>query len=352
MTFADTASDIKQLPGLTTEIMQTLQPKTRFAEALLLTQRWVLGGMVRRSSRKLVKLIDDGKIDEAKDLAGKMRPKVYGDEAKILAQSVAAEAMQEFPLDGAPGVESHPDSLYWFRPRKEKRDELVFYVHGGGFLLDASPAVMRMVSRMAVEAGASLARPAYRLAPEHPCPAAVDDVLAAYTWICEHQKDRPVVLVAESCGCNIGLVALQQAAKRGLPLPKGILLFSPWIDLAMRSWSMIAQSIVDRSPFGLDLVAFAAQLYLQGRSPLDEWANPLVGSFDGFPPTLIHTSKSDMFHDDAMALARQMSKSDARVHVRTWLDQEHVWEQFHSPDAEASMKKAAKFARACFDETA
>ncbi len=310
------------------------------------------GHVVRGSLRQMAIIANRGDMAVLHDYAARMRQRAHGRATAL--HSIAAEAVEEFPSygdDPANGaLDTPPGEVRWFRPRAEQRDELIFYVHGGGFIVDASPSVTKMMSKLAVKARATMLRPAYRLAPEHACPAAVEDVLASYEWIRTRQPDRPIVMVAESCGCNIGLVALQQAVKRGLPLPKGILLFSPWVDMSLNSWSMIAQSVVDRSPFNLDLVALVVQLYLQGRLTTDEWAYPLGGSFVGFPPILIHTSAADMFHDDALAVARKIEAASGRLMVRTWTDSDHVWEQFQSNDADASLDRAARFIRECFDD--
>lgn len=340
------------LSGIVREQVPSLDAMQAFYQLRRTLRRHVRGHLVRSMLRQLAIRADSGDLASLHDYAARARLRAHG--RVTAAHSVAAEAIEEFPSygdDPASGqLDPPPGDVRWFRPRAEKRDELIFYVHGGGFIIDASPAVTKMMSKLAVKASASMLRPAYRLAPEHPCPAAVEDVLASYEWIRTRQPDRPVVMVAESCGCNIGLVALQQAAKRGLPMPKGILLFSPWVDMTLTSWSMIAQSVVDRSPFNLDLIALVVQLYLQGRLTTDEWAYPLGGSFEGFPPVLIHTSAADMFHDDAIAVARKIEQANGRLMVRTWMDNDHVWEQFQSRDAEASLTKAARFVRDCFDD--
>lgn len=270
-------------------------------------------------------------------------------------QPLSMDMIEDFPAFG--GVPTHepgfaeapppPRPTRWFRPKAAPSRGLAFYVHGGGFIAGASPAVTSMVSRLAGRAQIGMMRPSYRLAPEHPCPAAVEDVLESYRWVCENDPGRPVVVVAESCGANIALVMLQQARKQGLPMPKGVLLFSPWIDLTLTRWSMISHSIARKSALNLNLLALSTYLYLQGRSPLDEWANPFSGSFEDFPPILIHASKTDLFRDDAVELAERMKKTNGSLRVRAWLDEGHVWEIYGGLEAERSVDLAAEFIRNC-----
>ncbi len=272
----------------------------------------------------------------------------------FVRKPVHMDMVEDYPAwpddeqDAGPAIGSEPQppqSMRWYKPRKGQADGLMFYVHGGGFLAEASPAVTTLVTRLAGKAGTAMVRPAYRLAPEHPCPAAVEDVLENYRRITRARTD--VVIVAESCGANIALVMLQQARKQGLPMPRGILLFSPWIDLSLSHWSVISHSLARKSALSLDVLALARHLYLQGRSPLDEWANPLSGSFEGFPPILVHASKTDPFRDDAELLANRIKAANGALMVRLWLDEGHVWEIYGGLEAERSTALAAEFIRQC-----
>jgi monoterpene epsilon-lactone hydrolase len=251
----------------------------------------------------------------------------------------------------APETAAHPAPVAseWFEPRHSEPKGLVFYVHGGSFIAERSPRVTALIARFAAAASARVCAPNYRLAPEHPCPAAVDDIVAAYRWQREVSPDEPIVAVAESAGAAVLLAALQTLRDAGDPMPSGILLLSPWVDLALQSWSVLAASLAGTSPYTIESLAAMVQLYLQGRSPTDPIASPLYGDFKNFPPILIHASKEDILFDDALRLAEKLRDANGHLTVRVWRDETHVWERMQGARGRQSIAMAAKFLRERLD---
>lgn len=243
-----------------------------------------------------------------------------------------------------------PTPAQWFDPRDAASRGLIFYVHGGSFVAERSPRITQLVGRFAAEAKARVFAPSYRLAPEHPCPAAVEDIVASWRWLSETQPGEPVVALAESAGAAILLAALQQARDRGLPMPCGVVLLSPWVDLSLQSWSVMAASIARTSPHTMESLAMFAHFYLQGRSAIDPIASPLFGSFAGFPPMLIHASRTDILYDDAMRLAERMREVDGDLTLRNWTDETHVWERMNTAKSRQSITLAADFIRKRLDQ--
>ena len=237
----------------------------------------------------------------------------------------------------------------WFAPRRKQPRGILFYVHGGSFVAERSPRITQLVMRFAAASGASVFAPSYRLAPEHPCPAAVDDVVTALRWFREEWPDEPVVALAESAGSAILLAALQIVRDDGDELPGGIVLLSPWVDLSLQSWSIMAASIARTSPHTMESLGMFAQFYLQGRSPTDPLASPIFGSFEDFPPMLIHASRTDILYDDSVRLAERVREADGRLTVRHWADETHVWERMNTPGARESIRIAAEFIRKRLD---
>lgn len=250
-----------------------------------------------------------------------------------------------------PGVLSSPPApSEWFAPKSRKPRGHVFYVHGGSFVAERSPRITQLVARFAATAEAQVFAPSYRLAPEHACPAAVDDILAAWAWFREQYPDEPVVALAESAGTAVLLSALQQARDKGLGLPAGVVLLSPWVDLSLQSWSVTAASLAGTTPYTMESLALVARFYLDGMSATDPVASPLFGSFDGFPPMLIHASKGDILYDDAVRLAEKVRDAGGDLTVRLWTEETHVWERMNTPKAKQSILLAADFIRRRLDE--
>ncbi len=249
--------------------------------------------------------------------------------------------------DVPPWLASPPVPCEWFAPVKGEPEGCVFYVHGGSFIAERSPRLTVMVSQFAGRANARVFAPDYRLAPEHPCPAAVDDIAAAYRWIRKAQPDVPIVALADSAGCSVLLAALQQARDEGEVMPEGIVLLSPWVDLSLQSWSVVAASMTGTTGSSMEALALMAHLYLQGGSATDPVASPLFGDFSGFPPMLIHASKGDILYDDATRLADRIRDIGGDLTVRLWASETHMWERTNSSRAKESIDLAADFIQRC-----
>lgn len=258
-----------------------------------------------------------------------------------------AEAVRQ--LGPGPGLSSPPAPSEWFAPRGQASHGFVFYVHGGSFVAERSPRITQLVAKFAAAAEARVFAPSYRLAPEHPCPAAVEDIVAAWAWYHETWPDEPVVALAESAGCAILLAALQQARDRGLPMPCGVVLLSPWVDLSLQSWSVATASLLGTTVHTMESLAIYARFYLGGLSPVDPIASPMFGSFEDFPPTLIHASRGDILYDDAVRVAERMRDAGADLTVRLWSEETHVWERMNTPKAKQSIELAAEFIRQRLD---
>lgn len=247
------------------------------------------------------------------------------------------------------GLPAPPTPAEWFAPRKGEPRGCVFYVHGGSFIAERSPRITALVARFAAAAGARVFAPNYRLAPEHPCPCAVEDVVAAYRWFKETSPEEPVVALAESAGAAVLLAALQRLRDEGDELPGGIVLLSPWVDLALQSWSVITASLAASTPHTMQSLALLAQLYLNGRSAVDPVASPLYGDFAGFPPMLIHASRADLLYDDAVRLAERVREANGDLTLRLWTEENHVWERKEGAEARRSIALAAEFIRRRLD---
>jgi monoterpene epsilon-lactone hydrolase len=249
--------------------------------------------------------------------------------------------------DVPPMLASPPVPCQWFAPHKGEPHGYVFYVHGGSFIAERSPRLTAMVAQFAARANARVFAPDYRLAPEHACPAAVEDVLAAYRWFREAQPDEPIVALADSAGSAILLAALQQARDEGVAMPDGVVLLSPWVDLSLQSWSVVAASLTGTTGTSMEALALMAHLYLQGQPATDPVASPLYGDFSGFPPMLIHASKGDILYDDATRLADRIRDVGGDLTVRLWASETHVWERTDSKRAKESIDLAADFIQRC-----
>jgi len=260
-----------------------------------------------------------------------------------LAMSVEVDAVK---IAGpAISLQSPPVPADWFAPIRGEPRGFIFYVHGGSFIAERSPRLTGLVARFAAQANARVFAPNYRLAPEHPCPAAVNDIAAAFRWYRRVWPDEPVVALADSAGAAILLAALQVVRDEGAEMPDGVVLLSPWVDLSLQSWSVIAASLAGTTPYTMECLAAMAHLYLDGGNATDPMASPLFGDFDGFPPVLIHASKGDILYDDAVRLAERLRDAGRDLRVRLWSAETHLWERKATAKARQSIELAADFIR-------
>ncbi|HEY3799246.1 MAG TPA: alpha/beta hydrolase [Caulobacteraceae bacterium] len=243
------------------------------------------------------------------------------------------------------GLTAPPVPADWFAPLKGEPRGFVFYVHGGSFMFERSPALTELVIRFAARAGARVFAPNYRLAPEHPCPAAVDDIVAAFRWFRDTWPDEPVVALAESAGGSILLAALQALRDAGEELPDGVVLLSPWVDLSLQSWSLIATTLAGGTGATMGALALMAHFYLEDLPATDPVASPLFGDFAGFPPMLIHASRGDMLFDDSVRLADKVRVANGDLTVRLWAENAHVFEKAFNDQSRQSIEIAGDFIR-------
>jgi acetyl esterase/lipase len=245
------------------------------------------------------------------------------------------------------GLPAPPVDADWFAPIRGEPRGFVFYVHGGSFIFDRSPALTELVMRFAAAANARVFAPNYRLAPEHPCPAAVTDIVEAFRWFRRTWPNERVVALAESAGASILLAALQTMRRAGEPMPDGVVLLSPWVDLTLQSWSIIAATLAGHTGSTMAALGMMAHLYLDERPAGDPLASPLFGDFTGFPPMLIHASRGDMLYDDAVRLAERVRDAGGDLTARLWSEEAHVFEKAPTAKGRQSIALAGDFIAAC-----
>lgn len=237
----------------------------------------------------------------------------------------------------------------WIEGDAFAQDGVIVYVPGGSFVMGLSPRLTALVARIAKAARTRTCVVAYRLAPEHPCPAAVEDVESAVrNLIARGTPAERIAVLAESAGAAIALAAVRRLVDRGVAL-SGVCLLSPWTDLALTGLSLATRSVSTRSEVRMDFPAICAHLYLQGRSPLDPVASPVYGDLSGLPPILVHTSKHDAFHDDARGLADRATRAGSEVTLRIWPGAEHAPEQNFNGHSARAIAEAGAFIRARLD---
>jgi acetyl esterase/lipase len=182
----------------------------------------------------------------------------------------------------------------------------------------------------------------YRLAPENPFPAAVDDTLAAYEELV--QSGRPIVIAGDSAGGGLALATMLAARRDGLPLPAAAVLFSPWTDLTLSGASLDNRGDFDPLFSRAHIEAYAEH-YLAGHDPKDELASPLLGDLTGLPPLLIQVGSAEVLLDDALQLAVRAAEQEVDVSLDVVAGAPHVYPLMLGlmDEADAALTRAAQW---------
>ncbi len=269
---------------------------------------------------------------------------------KMILESRAAYSdghMETLPSFFPNGTGSSIEKIEAFQKPQhntQRQRPLILYIPGGGFIMPPSKRQKNMVQRLSDITGCETILGNHRLAPEHPFPAAPEDICAQFSRLVDEGKpNSEVFIAADTAGASIALGAVQLLRERGLKYPAGIILFSPWCDLSLSGWSYITGSMTSRSPFRMETAAFCARLYLGDEPSTVPLASAIFADLTGFPPILIHTSKDDLHFDDAIRLSENGQKHGCRVKLNYWDSPRHHLERLSSEDAKLSFEIVAKF---------
>lgn len=222
------------------------------------------------------------------------------------------------------------------------------YLHGGGYIACSPETHRPLVGSLTSRLKARAFVPAYRLAPEFPYPAALDDAIASYRYLLEeHQVDPSrIILAGDSAGGGLALATAMRIRDEGLPQPSSILLFSPWADMAVTGHSIDENT--DRcAMFAGVTIRRAAPLYLGATDANDPGASPLYGDYHGLAPLLVHASTDEVLRDDAVRVAERAVAAGVTVQFRLWPGVPHCWQFFSAvmPEAAESLQMTEKFVR-------
>jgi acetyl esterase/lipase len=226
-------------------------------------------------------------------------------------------------------------------------DRAIVYFHGGGYVTGSIATHRLLVTAIARATGARVLSVDYRLAPEDPFPAAVEDAVAAYRFVLRSGiPPGRVALAGDSAGGGLTVACLVALRDGGDALPAAGVCISPWVDLALTGESMTAAAIVDPM-LSRESVAMMAHAYLAGADPRTPTASPLYADLTGLPPLLVQVGTAERLLDDSTRFAARARAAGVRVDLETWDDMIHVWHAFAPllPEAEQAIDRIAGYLR-------
>jgi epsilon-lactone hydrolase len=242
----------------------------------------------------------------------------------------------------------------WTSTSAAEDGRVLIFLHGGGYISGSLNSHRHMVAQAGREAGARTLALDYRLAPEHPFPAALEDSVAAYRFLLASGigPDR-IALGGESAGGGLAVATVLSLRESGLPLPACLWCSSPWVDLALTGASLDSKAAVDpliQKPYLAELAA----AYLDGVDPKAPLVSPLYADLVGMPPMLIEVGSAETLLDDAIRLASVAGAAEVDVSLRIWPHMIHAWHLFFPElrEGRQSLAEVGAFIRAQTSRTA
>jgi salicylate hydroxylase len=225
------------------------------------------------------------------------------------------------------------------------RGNVVLHFHGGGFLIGSAKGSLEYASRLAAAVNGTCYTVDYRLAPEHPYPAAIDDAVASYRALLARGIPASSMLVSgESAGGGLALALVLALRNAGDPLPAAIFAAAPFVDLTLSGPSM-RNFNGDDPAANRDLLTFMGASYFQGHEPTDPLVSPLFGDLAGLPPLFVTASHGEVLLSDTLRLAERAEKAGVDVTLCVVEDSVHVYPIFpFLPETKATMDKVSAWA--------
>lgn len=237
-----------------------------------------------------------------------------------------------------------------YTPETESPDKVIFYLHGGAYFLGSVKTYHYLLGKLAQITKAKIFAVNYRLAPEHPFPAALNDAITAYKWLTKQISPNKIIIAGDSAGSGLAIATLILLRDQHLPLPKASILLSPWLDLALTGKSINYNADKDYfiSP---NLAAKAAQLYLNFASTTHPLASPLYAELKGLPPCYIQTGSAEILYSDAIRFAQKAQQSGVNIELDVWPNMIHGWHFFGSffPESREALLSIGKYLRTLKD---
>lgn len=236
----------------------------------------------------------------------------------------------------------------WTATPDADRDRAVLYLHGGGYVIGSLDSHRHLVAEVGREARAPALAIDYRLAPEHPFPAPVEDSLAAYRFLLANgTQPGGITIAGDSAGGGLVVAAMVAIRDAGLPQPACGWAISPWVDMEAIGDSMQSKAAMDPTVQKAGILDMAKH-YLNGADPRSPLAAPLYADLRGLAPLLIQVGAAETLLDDSIRLAQLAGAADVAVDLQIWPKMIHVWHIYH-PDLAAGRRAIAaggEFARA------
>ncbi len=227
--------------------------------------------------------------------------------------------------------------------RAHMKKYVILYCHGGGYSTGSSLYARTLTTKLATSTSMDVLCFDYRLAPEHPYPAALEDAMQVWNYLMLlGYGARDVILAGDSAGGNLALCLALQLKREGRLMPRGLVLMSPWTDLTVSGKSHITKADID-PVLNAEYLERMIVNYAEGQDLTNPMISPLFGDYDGFPPTYIQVGNNEILQDDAVMLYKKLLKANVSVKLDMFRGMWHVFQMSPFKTAYEAMDKNAEF---------
>ena len=233
----------------------------------------------------------------------------------------------------------------WLRAPGAASTQVLLYLHGGGYVMGSINTHRALAGELSRAAQATVLLVDYRLAPEAPYPAAVEDAVSAYQWLLAQGFNAAQLAIAgDSAGGGLTAATLIALRERALPQPRAAVCISPWSDLSCTNASYHTRAAADPMIAPAD-VSYLANNYLQGADAKSPLASPNRADLSGLPPLLIQVGRDEVLLDDAIVLHEAARSVGVDSTLEIWDDMIHVWHAFHPmlPEGKHAIERIGEF---------
>ena len=243
---------------------------------------------------------------------------------------------QEFTIDSMPAE--------WVKVnRPHAKKNVILYCHGGGFTTGSTKYARTVTSKLALATSMEVLVFDYRLAPEYPYPAALEDAVKAWDYLMlQGYGAEDVIVAGDSAGGNMALTLLLKLKDEKRMLPKGLVLFSPWTDLTCIGASLKEREVVD-PVLTPEYLYRIREDYAKGQNYEEPYLSPLFGDLKGFPPTYIQVGENEILYSDAERLYEKLCEENVMARIDRFDKMWHVFQMSPVKTAQEAINKCAEF---------
>ena len=271
-------------------------------------------------------------------------PEMRADFAANALPPTEAATITAVDANGVPGE--------WITVPGSDPNRRLLYVHGGGYVIGSTATHRRLCEDIAAASGCSILNLDYRLAPEHPFPAAVDDAIAGLQFMQENGPDGPgaaqsTFVAGDSAGGGLTLATLLAARERGVAMPNAAVGISAWTDMAVTGESITTRADADPLITDAAMIKLMAAAYVSGGNAEDPLASPVYADYAGLPPLLLQVGDAEVLLDDTRRVTERARAAGVDVTEEVWDEMFHVWHAFAPmlPEGREAIARIGEFVK-------